>query len=86
MPHHNLELFSNAPVTSLEHYRMLGANAAAYAFGHSPEPIVVPTGGAALGARFHAEVAMLYAVETGLCKDGAAPRELRVRFGKDVVA
>ena len=86
MPHHNLELFSNAPVTSLEHYRLLGANAAAYAFGHSPEPIVVPTGGAALGARFHAEVAMLYAVETGLCKDGAAPRELRVRFGKDVVA
>ena len=86
MPHHNLELFSNAPVTSLEHYRMLGANAAAYAFGHSPEPIVVPTGGAALGARFHAEVAMLYSVETGLCKDGAAPRELRVRFGKDVVA
>ena len=86
LPHHNLELFSNAPVATLAHCGQLGANAAAYAFGRSPEPIVVPTGGIALGARFHAEVAMLYAVETGLCEDGAAPSELRVRFGKDAAA
>jgi propanediol dehydratase large subunit len=78
LPHHNLELFSNAPVTTLAHYRALGANAAAYALGQSPEPVVVPTGGMALGARFHAEVAMLYAIETALCEDGAAPEEIRV--------
>jgi propanediol dehydratase large subunit len=86
LPHHNLELFSNAPVTTLEHYRQLGANAAAYAKGRSPQPIVVPTGGIALGARFHAEVAMLYAVETGLCVDGAAPEEIVVQFSKEVAA
>ena len=33
LPHHNLELFSNAPITTLDHYRRLGANAAAYALG-----------------------------------------------------
>lgn len=86
LPHHNLELFSNAPVTTLAHYRQLGANAAAHALGLVPEPIVVPTGGLALGARFHAEVAMLYAVETGLCVDGAAPEEIAVRFSGEVAA
>ena len=83
LPHHNLELFSNAPVTTLDHYRQWGANAAAHAFGRRPEPIVVPTGGIALGARFHAEVAMLYAVETALCVHGAAPQELSVPFTGD---
>jgi propanediol dehydratase large subunit len=82
-PHHNLELFSNAPVTTLAHYRALGSNAAAHAFGRNPEPIVVPTGGIALGARFHAEVAMLYAVETSLCLDGAPPEEISVHFSKE---
>jgi propanediol dehydratase large subunit len=86
LPHHNLELFSNAPITTLAHYRQLGANAAAYALGLSPEPIVVPTRGEALGARFHAEVAMLYAIETGLCQDGAEPEEVAVRFTKEAAA
>jgi propanediol dehydratase large subunit len=86
LPHHNLELFSNAPITTLAHYRQLGANAAAYALGLSPEPIVVPTRGEALGARFHAEVAMLYAIETGLCQDGAEPEEVAVRFTKEAEA
>ena len=31
LPHNNLELFSNSPITRLEHYRRMGANAAAYA-------------------------------------------------------
>ncbi|MFO1056588.1 MAG: propanediol/glycerol family dehydratase large subunit [Dongiaceae bacterium] len=76
LPHNNLELFSNAPITGLEHYRRLGANAAAYALGESPEPVVVPTEGQALGSRFHARVALIYAIETGLTEDGAAPEEL----------
>lgn len=80
LPHHNLELFSNAPVTTLDHYRRLGANAAAYARGAAPEPVVVPTRGEAMGARFHAEVALLYAIETELCREGAAPEDLAVEF------
>ena len=80
LPHHNLELFSNAPITTLDHYRRLGENAAAYALGLEPEPVVVTTRGEALGARFHAEVAMIYAIETALCEPGASPEELSVSF------
>ena len=65
LPHNNLELFSNAPITRLEHYRGLGANAAAYALGEMPEPVVVPQRGEAMGSRYHARVAMIYAIETG---------------------
>jgi propanediol dehydratase large subunit len=80
LPHNNLELFSNAPITKLEHYRGLGRNAALYASGAEPEPIVVPTRGEALGARHHARVALIYAIETGLVRDGAEPEELAVDF------
>jgi propanediol dehydratase large subunit len=80
LPHHNLELFSNSPITTLAHYRRLGANAAGYALGREPEPIVVPTRGEAMGARFHAEVALIYAIETSLCRDGAEPEEIAVEF------
>jgi propanediol dehydratase large subunit len=80
LPHNNLELFSNAPITKLEHYRGLGRNAALYASGAEPEPIVVPTRGEALGARHHARVALIYAIETGLVRDGAEPEELALDF------
>jgi propanediol dehydratase large subunit len=82
LPHHNLELFSNAPITKLEHYRRLGENAAAYALGETPEPVVVPTKGEAMGARFHAQVALIYAIETGLTSDGAAPEEIEIRLAE----
>ena len=77
-PHNNLELFSNAPITRIEHYRALGANAAAYALGEMPEPIVVPMRGEAMGSRYHARVALIYAIETGLTEAGAAPEEVEV--------
>ena len=80
LPHHNLELFSNAPITALDHYRALGANAAAYARGDMPEPVLVPTGGMALGARYHAQVAFLHAIETALTEDGAEPEDLEIDF------
>jgi propanediol dehydratase large subunit len=83
LPHHNLELFSNAPITRLEHYRGLGANAAAYALGEMPEPIVVPTRGEAMGSRHHARVAMLYAIETEMTAEGASPIEIDVTFRKE---
>lgn len=78
MPHHNLELFSNAPVTGLDHYRALGVNAAAYVTGDMPEPVVVPTQGLALGARYHAQVAFLYAIETSMVEEGATPDDIEI--------
>ena len=80
LPHHNLELFSNAPITRLEHYRGLGANAAAYALGEMPEPVVVPTRGEAMGSRYHARVAMIYAIETEMTSEGATPVDVAVTF------
>jgi propanediol dehydratase large subunit len=80
LPHHNLELFSNAPITTLDHYRRLGENAAAYALGETPEPVVVPTKGEAMGSRFHAQVALIYAIETELTADGAAPETIEIRL------
>lgn len=80
LPHNNLELFSNAPITSLDHYRRLGANAAAHVAGELPDPVVVPTRGEAMGARYHARVALIYAIETSLCRDGAAPEAVQIEF------
>jgi propanediol dehydratase large subunit len=80
LPHHNLELFSNAPITRLEHYRGMGRNAAAYAKGELPDPVVVPYRGEANGARHHARVAMIYAIETELTKDGAVPEAVGVEL------
>lgn len=78
LPHNNLELFSNAPITRLEHYRGMGENAAAYVLGELPEPVVVPYRGEANGARHHARVALIYAIETELTADGAEPEEVAV--------
>ena len=80
LPHNNLELFSNAPITRIDHYRGMGANAAAYALGEMPDPIVVPTRGEAMGSRYHARVALIYAIETGLIEEGAVPEEIEVTF------
>ncbi|MFO1131120.1 MAG: propanediol/glycerol family dehydratase large subunit [Hyphomicrobiales bacterium] len=80
LPHNNLELFSNAPITQLVHYKGLGANAAAYALGEMPEPVVVPQRGEAMGSRHHARVAMIYAIETALTAEGAAPELVEVAF------
>lgn len=84
LPHNNLELFSNAPITTLEHYENLGFNAAVYAKGDLPEPVVVPTQGEALGARFHARVALTYAIETSMTRDGASPEDIEIAFLEDL--
>lgn len=82
MPHLNIELFSNAPLAGLDHYRALGRNAARHTYGEAPEPVVVPTQGEALGARFHVRVALLYAIETALTDPAADPVELDYRPAK----
>ena len=58
----------------------MGANAAAYARGEMPEPVVVPTRGEAMGSRYHARVSLIYAIETEMTSDGAAPEEVEVAF------
>ncbi len=78
LPHNNLELFSNSPITTLDHYRRMGANAAAYAAGERPEPVVVPTRGEAMGARFHARVSLIYAIETEMTIEGGAPENIGI--------
>ena len=80
LPHNNLELFSNAPITTLDHYAGLAANAAAYALGERPEPIMVSTRGEAMGARYHAKTALIYAIETELVRNGAAPEDIDLVF------
>jgi propanediol dehydratase large subunit len=79
LPHNNLELFSNAPITELQHYGQLGFNAAQYAKGELPQPVVVPNRGEALGSRYHARVALIYAIETELIVENASPQEIEVR-------
>ena len=80
LPHNNLELFSNSPITKLEHYRRMGENAAAYAKGELPDPVVVPTRGEALGARHHARVSLIYAIETEMVREGAEPEVVEITF------
>lgn len=80
LPHHNLELFSNSPITSIAHYRRFGENAASYAKGEMPQPVVVPTEGKAMGARYHAQVALIYAIETSLTQDDAKPEDVAIDF------
>jgi propanediol dehydratase large subunit len=58
----------------------MGANAAAYALGEMPEPVVVSTRGEAMGSRYHARVALIYAIETELTSEGAVPEDVEVAF------
>ncbi len=82
LPHLNLELFSNAPLISLDHYRALGRNAARYTHGERPEPVIVPVRGEALGARFHVRVALLHALETELVDPIAEPMDVMAVRGE----
>lgn len=76
LPHMNLELFSNAPLITLDQYRAMGRNAGRMTWGELPEPIIVTNDGQALGARFHPRVALLYAIETEMADPGALPEEM----------
>jgi propanediol dehydratase large subunit len=79
-PHMNLELFSQAPLIGEADYRLIGGNAARYALGQSPVPVTIPYRGQALGARFHVQTALLYAIETSMIEVGQNPEELEVSF------
>jgi propanediol dehydratase large subunit len=79
-PHMNLELFSQAPLIGEADYRAIGGNAARYALGQSPIPVIIPYRGQALGARFHVQTALLYAIETSMIESGQNPEVLEVEF------
>ena len=85
LPHNNLELFSNAPITTLDHYEAMGFNATAYAKGDLPEPVVVTNQGEALGARYHARVALIYAIETSMTENNASPEDIEINFLKSTL-
>jgi propanediol dehydratase large subunit len=76
----NLELFSQAPLIGEADYRAIGGNAAQYALGKSPVPVTIPYRGQALGARFHVQTALLYAIETSMIEAGQNPEVLEVKF------
>jgi propanediol dehydratase large subunit len=40
--------------------------------------VVVATHGEAMGARYHARVALIHAIETSLIADGASPEEVEI--------
>ena len=52
----NVELFSIAPRITSALYRNLGRNAARYAKGLTPEPLLLPESSEPLGPRYHARV------------------------------
>ena len=75
----NLELFSVAPRVTAELYRGLGRNAARYAKGLAPEPLLLAESSEPLGPRYHARVVQLVAIERSLARD-AEPVELEAAW------
>jgi propanediol dehydratase large subunit len=79
-PHTNLELFPQAPLITLEHYRAIGRNAAGFAKGRTPEPVVIPHYSGALNATFHVRTALLYHIEADLADPDSEPEEIDIAF------
>jgi len=75
----NLELFSIAPRLTPELYRALGRNAARYAKGAAPEPLLLPESSEPLGPRYHARVVQLVAMERRL-SSATEPVELEAAW------
>ena len=75
----NLELFSVAPRVTPDLYRGLGRNAARYAKGLAPEPLLLAESSEPLGPRYHARVVQLVAIERGLARD-AQPVEVEATW------
>ncbi len=75
----NLELFSIAPRVTPELYRGLGRNAARYAKGVAPEPLLLPESSEPLGPKHHARVVQLVAIERG-CTRAEEPVEVEATW------
>jgi Dehydratase medium subunit len=79
-PLSNLELFSVAPLMTPAHYRAIGRNAARYARGDRPTPILVDHRGQGIESRYHTKAAALHQIETRALRPGAAPVAVQVVF------
>ena len=75
----SLELFPQCPLLTLDTYRSIGANAAQYAKGESPEP--VPTLNDQMARpRWQAKAALLHLKETEQIRKGNKPVEVTPKF------
>jgi propanediol dehydratase medium subunit len=75
----NLELFPQSPLLDLEVFRMIGANAAQYAKGQSPEP--VPTRNDQMARpRWQAKAALLHLKEFEYIEADRGPVEVELVF------
>jgi propanediol dehydratase large subunit len=79
-PLSNLELFSVAPLMTPEHYEAIGRNAARYARGESPPPVLVDHLGEAIEARYHTRAAALHHLESRFVERGAEAINLNITF------
>ncbi len=78
-PLSNLELFPQAPVLTLDVYRLIGKNAAKYAKGESPRP--VPTINDQMARpKYQALAAVLHIKETEYVDLDGKTQELKVEF------
>lgn len=79
LPLNNLELFPQAPLITLETFRLIGKNAAKYAKGESPTP--VPTKNDQMARpKFMAKAALLHIKETKHVQVASKPVEVEVKF------
>ncbi len=77
-PLDNLELFSMAPLLTLDSYRAIGRNAAAYALGHRTSPVSVELDNFAR-VKHIVQTTLLHAKETAAVEEDAAPVEFTLR-------
>lgn len=78
-PLSNLELFPQSPVITLEMYRKIGQNAAKYALGESPNPVLV-VNDSMIRPKYQAISAVLYLKECQAIVPQQKPVELNVEF------
>ena len=79
LPLNNLELFPQAPLITLETYRLIGKNAAKYAKGESPTPVPKEID-QIVRPKFMAIAALFHIKETKHVEVGAKPIEIKVKF------
>ena len=77
-PLDNLELFGMAPLLTLESYRAIGKNAAAYATFARPSPVPVEIDNFAR-AKHIVRTTLMHSIETGVVEADAEPVEITLR-------
>ena len=82
LPLSNLELFSQAPLLTLETYRQIGKNAARYARKESPSPVPVVNDQMVL-PKFMAKAALFHIKETKHVVQDAAPVTLHIALVRE---